>query len=512
MKLMPDRATPPERTEKRSVIATLLFGLLFIGWVAEPALENEAAVLYHGLWRSVFVVLAPLITPVPGISVSPWQILLIAFVPFCLGTSGKTRQHAREMDRAIFASIACVAVTLLWGLVRGGSAYFAYYQVWHFLAALLIAYLLMSAVNSERDLVGLGKILVIAALIRATLCIYFFWTHLNGKVYPLPEYVTDHDDSMLWVVAILILWIWALLKGGRVAWTIAGLGVPFMFYAMVLNNRRLAWVELGLAMLLTYFLMGAGPLRSRINRWVMRIAPVVLIYIVAGLGSHNAAFAPVQALMTTGSNYDASSLTRLEEDRNLLHTLFDIGNPILGTGWGRPYDKVESYFSNYDAGWILQLYTPHNSLLGLAVFSGLVGLIGMWGVVPIGAYLAAQGYRDSTDLVPRAAGMVALGSLCVYSAHCYGDIGLQSFVCSLIFGAALAAAGKVAAWSEALRSARAATARAEVGHPPPEPGFAYRKGVAPRRRFEPSSQRPGASAGNDLTGKPSRARTRRPPH
>ena len=489
------------------MIATLLFALIFLGLVQEPPFSASRD-LYLGLWRSPFVVFAPLFASLPGIAISPWQILLIGLVPFCLGTSGPTRRHAREMDRAIYVSVTCVGVTFVWGLVSGGSAYYAYYQVWHFLAALLIAYLLMSAVRSERDLVSLGMIIVLAALIRATLGIYFYWTYLQGKVNA--PFITDHDDSMLWVVATLILGIWALLKGGRGSWTIAGLSVPYMFYAMVLNNRRIAWVELGLAVLLMYFLIGAGPLRSRINRWALRAVPVVLIYLVAGLSSDSAMFAPVHALMTAGSNYDPSSLTRLEEDRNLLRTLFNIGNPILGTGWGVPYQKWESYYSNYDPLWVLYLYTPHNSLLGLAAYSGMVGVIGIWGVVPMGAYLAARGYRASTEPVPRAAGIVALCSIAVYAAHCYGDIGLQSFVGVLILGPALAAAGKVAVWSEALPSANAVTTRAGVGRPAPQPRFAHRRTAAPRRRNEPTPQRPGPTAKNDTTGKPGPAPTRWP--
>ena len=181
---------------------------------------------------------------------------------------------------------------------------------------------------------------------------------------------------------------------------------------MVLNNRRLAWVEVGLAMPLIYFLIGAGPLRSRINRWMVVFVPVVILYIVAGSKIDSPLFAPAHAFATTGSNYDASSLARQEEDRNLLHTLVDIGNPIVGTGWGRPYDKVTSVLcQTMHAAWILAPYTPHNSLLGLAAYSGLVGLIGIWGVVPMGAYLAARGYRGSTELVPRAGGMIALCAL-----------------------------------------------------------------------------------------------------
>jgi len=509
MALIPHNPTREQRVEKTSVIMPLMCGLLFVGWVGEWPREIDP-VLYLGLWRSPFGILAPMFAPVPGISLFPWQILLIALAPFSLGVSSPERRHSRDMDQAIFVSIACIAVTFLWGWVRGGSPYFAYYQVWRFLAALLIAYILMSAARTQRDLVLLGKTVILAALIRATLCIYFFWTYVKGKIYPPPEFITNHDDSMLWVVAILIVSIWASLKRGRARWTVAAILVPYLLYAMAVNTRRLAWVELGLALPVLYVLFGAGPLRSGINKWLIRVTPVLLIYVVAGLGSDSAVFAPVHALETTGSNYDPSSLTRQEEVRNLLHTLVDIGNPLLGIGWGRPYDKAESYWSNYNVEWVLTLYTPHNAILGLAVYAGLVGIIGIWGVVPIGAYLATRGYKGSADPVPRAASAVALGTLVAYSVHCYGDIGLQSFAVSLIFGAALATAGKVAVWSEASPSAQTMATRAGGGRPASQPQPTGRKTGAPWRRFKPALRPPWPSGGDGpTTAKPKRVPTRR---
>jgi len=508
MELMPHN---PKRAgqavEKRSILVLLIVGLLFVGWVGEWPLEIDT-VMYLGKWRSFFVVFAPMFTPVPGISLFPWQILLFALVPFCISASARQR-HARDMDRAIFISIACIGVTFLWGMVRGGSAYYAYYQVWRFLAALLIAYLLMSSVRTERDLALLGRIMVLAALIRAALCIYFYWTYVDGKMYPLPEFVTNHDDSMIWVVGTLIVVTWACINGGKIRLIMAGLVVACLFYAIVLNNRRIAWVELGLSLPLIYMLIGAGPLRSRINKWLLRVAPLVVAYIVAGLGSDNGVFAPVHALLTTGSNYDPSSLTRQEEARNLLHTLVDVGNPIFGTGWGRPYDKAESYWSNYDAAWVLTLYTPHNAILGLAAFSGLIGIMGIWGVVPMGAYLAARGWWGTAAPVSRTAAMVAIGSLAAYSVHCYGDIGLESFQGCLIFGAALGTAGKVAAWSETLRAAGGNAAGTVGGRAPAEPGSRFRKAG---RRFGFSSGRPRASGSSGpATGKNWASRRRLPP-
>ena len=436
--------------DSRSKAATILFGLLLIALIAEWPVEIDPG-LYHGLWRSPFSALGPLFLPLPGVNLTTWQVALIFMVPFCLAARGAFSQRSRELDRAIFVSLACIAVTFLWGWMRGGSPYFAYYQVWRFLAALLFAYILMCVVRGPNDFKALAKLIVFAALIRATLCIYFYWTMVQGTELEQLQYLTNHDDALLCVTAILITGSWALLKGGRTTWLTALLICLYLFYAMVLNDRRIAWVELAMAMIALYFLLQTGPLRRRINKWAMIGVPLLLVYIVAGQGSDSAVFAPVQALLSAGSDYDPSSLARQEELRNLLKTLVSAGNPLLGTGWGLPYEKTESLYSNYTV-WIFYLYTPHNSLLGLAVFSGLVGIIGIWGVVPVAAWLAARSYRRSSDPTLRIIAMVVTGSLVTYSVHCYGDLGFQSFTCGLIFGTALAAAGKIAAWSEEERA------------------------------------------------------------
>jgi len=425
----------------------LMFVLLFVGWVGEWPLELDS-ILYSGLWRSPFVVFGPLFEPVPGIRLFPWQLLLIALVPVSLASSGAFRHRPRALDTAIFASLLCIVITFLWGWFNGGSPYQAYYQLWRFLTALLVAYVLLSVIRTPRDLRTLAKAIILAAAIRGTLVVYFYWAHIHGKVDPPPAFVTNHDDALLFVTAILIVGSWAVHKGGRAPLTVAILVSLYLFYAMVLNDRRIAWVELLMAMIAIYFLIGNGLLRRRIHRWSVVVVPTIILFVVVGWGSKSSLFAPIQALTSVGSNQDSSSLARQEEVRNLLYTLEKEGNPLLGTGWGLPYQKRESFYSNYK--WDLAYYTPHNSLLGLAVFAGLVGIVGIWGVVPVAAYFAASCYRQSTDPTLRTAAMVSAGALVAYSVHCFGDIGLQSFPCGLILGVALAAAGKAAAWSETI--------------------------------------------------------------
>ena len=431
-----------------------MFALLFIAWVGEWPIELDLT-MFSGLWRSPFGIFGPMFVPLPGIRLFPWQVLLLMLVPVCLAVRAAWQPRARELEKAMFVSAACIAVTVAWGWFLGGSLYFAYYQLWRFLAALLVAYILMAVIRSPQDLVALSKWILLAALIRATLVIYFYWVHIHEKVYPRPEYMTSHDDSLLFVMAILICGGWALLKGGKKPWTVAAIVSGYLFYAMILNERRIVWVELILAAGAIYFLIGAGPLRRTVNRILIVLLPIILVYIAVGWGREGAIFSPIQALTSVKSDADPSSLTRQEELRNLLYTLVETGNPLFGTGWGRPYQFVERFWSNYNPDWILVPYTPHNSLVGLAAFSGLVGVIGIWGVVPLAGYCAARAFRTSTDTITRTAAMVAFGTLVAYSVHCYGDIGLQSFACCMMFGVALATAGSVSAWSTASAGSQA---------------------------------------------------------
>jgi O-antigen ligase len=205
-----------------------------------------------------------------------------------------------------------------------------------------------------------------------------------------------------------------------------------------------------------------------VNQFLLLAVPVLLVYVLVGWDHPGAIFAPVRALSTAGSNEDVSSLARLEEIRNLLYTLTTAGNPLLGTGWGIPYQKTTSIYANFGADWWQYPYLPHNSLLGVAVFGGLVGILGIWLVVPVAAFLATRGYLGARGPADRAAALAALCILPAYGAHCYGDIGFQSLTCGLILGVALGVAGKVSVWAGALpagvgngraRVAMAATAR-----------------------------------------------------
>jgi hypothetical protein len=427
--------------------------LLFVAWTAEWPLETDK-MLYCGLWRSPLQLLGPLFRSIPEIGLFPWQLLLLAVAPLCLLRPGAFRRRALAMDGAILTSFISIAMTFLWGWMRGGSAYNAYYQLWRFLTALLVGLLLLGVIRTPRHLKVVGLTVLTAALVRGTLAIYFYWAIVRDQIEPPPPYMTTHDDTLLFVAGILIALSWALARGGAFSW-LAVVGVSaHLLYAIALNNRRLAWIELVIVVVAVYLTLPSGRVRRGVTRAALFAAPVVLIYVLVGWGREGPLFAPLKALSTADSNEDASSLARQEEIRNLLYTMSNAGNPLLGTGWGVPYQKLTSVYANFGPEWWQYLYLPHNSLLGVIVFGGLVGLCGIWLVVPVAAFLAMRGYRGATAPETRAGAMAALCILPAYSAQCYGDIGFQSLTGALILGTALAVAGKVAAWAAPLPARR----------------------------------------------------------
>src|SRR6185503_8097826 len=173
------------------------------------------------LWRSPFQALGPLFVSVPGINLFPWQLLLIALAPVCLLWPGAFRRRAWSMDAAIVVSFASIALTFLWGWTRGGSPYNAYYQLWRFLVGLLVGLLLLSVIRSSRDLKAVGLTVLMAALVRGALCIYFYWGVVHGRIDPAPPYMTTHDDSLLFVAGVVISVSWALARGTGTAWLAA---------------------------------------------------------------------------------------------------------------------------------------------------------------------------------------------------------------------------------------------------------------------------------------------------
>jgi O-antigen ligase len=141
------------------------------------------------------------------------------------------------------------------------------------------------------------------------------------------------------------------------------------------------------------------------------------------------------------SGTDVSTAMRDIENFNLLWTLRD--HPLLGTGFGHEYvEKVKGM----DISGIFAQYrfVPHNGILGLLAFGGVLGISGILLTPVVAVYLAARAHRFARSPADRAAALAVMASAVVYLIQCYGDMGFVSWTGVFTLAPAVAVAGKLA--------------------------------------------------------------------
>jgi hypothetical protein len=351
---------------------------------------------------------------------------------------------ATPMRLALAASFLAVVAECLNGFRHGGDMQMAKIQVQDFVMILLTAYLLASSLRGVRDYRTLGGIIVAAACSKALMALWIYRT-----VLPHPSVATIHGDSMLFACATVVLLARFAENPVRRTGMLCVLLLPLLVGGMIANNRRLVWVELAASVVVMYVVSRRTPFKRFITRGILLAVPVVLIYTAAGWNSGNSIFAPVWMFRSiTDSDVDGSTMFRDLENYNLLYTVRI--SPVIGTGFGQQFaEEVTtpdiSFFKEYR-------YMPHNSILGLWCFTGVIGFSGLFMALVAGAHLAARSYRWARLPDERAAALTALAMVLIYLIHCYGDIGFSERLGIFLVGSALAVAGQLAvstgAWSD----------------------------------------------------------------
>jgi O-antigen ligase len=175
---------------------------------------------------------------------------------------------------------------------------------------------------------------------------------------------------------------------------------------------------------------------------LIALSPVFIAYLIAGWGNPSGIFKPVGSISTMfGAHQDTSSIMRDIENYNLLVTLKS--NPLLGVGFGYEYIEevvafdISSIFPQYR-------YLPHNSLLGLIAFTGIVGFTAIWQLVVVAAFLHAKVYRAAVNKVTaRVASMWGIAALIVIELQMWGDIGFNHIGVNTMMGVVVGLAARL---------------------------------------------------------------------
>ena len=386
-------------------------------------------------------------------------LLLLAGIWAARRMSGSTvdiRGHvppAPPLRRAALICLVAIGVFWLFGMSRPDFSFqYSLWQVHRAIYLPCVFLLFCAALRGPEDARPLGMALIAAALLRAAAAVYVRQMFPNIEEVP---HATTHADSMLFADAfLLILVIFFQRPIPKNFWLATGT-LPLLTWGMVANNRRLVWMELLVGLLVLYFLTPMTRLKRHITRAVVFSIPVLALYGAAGWNHATGIFAPLRTIRSmVDSGVDTSTLWRDLENFNLYSTLRL--SPLVGCGYGHEYVQA-IHLILIDVDPVIR-YCPHNSILGLLAFLGVVGFSAIWMMMPLGFFFAVLSFDLSTAPRDRTIALTAIGVLVVYLVHCYGDMGFGTWTSIFTVGPVLALIAKqavsIGAWPLHRRAAR----------------------------------------------------------
>lgn len=387
------------------------------------AFAADGTTTYGGVWGAPFGWATTML-----FEALPYKIRFFDHITaFCLfataAKAGGKKTQVAPMRKALFLSLATLVFGFLYGVARGGSAWAGSWQIYLLLSGVLFSFSAAAVFRTPADLMVLMKAMMAAAAYRAVMCWAFYLFYIHPMLYvQQPEYLTSHDDTVLWVTAILILIVRLLEKGTFLQRVGDVLFLALLVGAILFNQRRLAWVSLamGLAVIMA-LLPKKGRARRRALRSAAVIGPILATYAIVGWGRKETIFKPLQSFATVSTTEDASTKARNAENMGLIVTS-QKSNSLLGTGWGHPYFEYTNKYSiaQYFPLW---QYVPHNSVLGFLAFSGALGFFGYWLAFPTAMFLNARVARLAPTPITRQIGLLGCVQAVVCANQYYGDMG-----------------------------------------------------------------------------------------
>ncbi len=403
---------------------------------------------------------------VPGMKLFGIEALLGLLIVLVL-VRGPLRSEARCARPAKGLVVFCMiagATVLAWaayGIARGGNLSFSMLQFRPLLMAVSLPVLWGLCFRRHRSIHLVLGAFTIAAFVRACFGIYY-WAVIvrHGVKGPVSlgsgTYVMTHSDTVLAVVVLITCIVMVYERPSVRAFLYSGVVFPVVMFGVIVNNRRLAIVALVMALFFIYIVADRF-LRRRVHLTLAALAPVFVMYVMAGWGSTAVWAKPVQTIKSVTEAKDSSSQTRDVENYNLTVTMKR--HPIAGSGFGHEYVEFVKMHDISDAfeGY---RYVPHNSILGLFGFTGMFGFAGIWLAFLAGVFFAARTYRFARTEAERLLCLVTVGGVVTHGVQSFGDMGLHSWLGALTVSPLIGLVGVAAVRTGAWREGASAYARA----------------------------------------------------
>jgi hypothetical protein len=340
----------------------------------------------------------------------------------------RSAPSVRPMRTLLFVGASVTLTALAWGLLRGGDARAAGWQVYLPMATILSTFALASVFRTAEHFLLLANTLLAAATYRAVMCLVFYFFYVrDSHIVPAPDYMTTHHDTVVWTIGIPFVLLSALMTPSLRRRVIAAVIVPLFLVAIQLNNRRLAWISLGGTVVVSYVLLPPSAVLRKARRVALILVPVIALYAAVGWGRTEQIFSPLRAFQTVSAEQDKqdnSTKARNVENLGLIATAKQ--GWVLGSGWGQKYVEItDKYNIHFFELWP---YVPHNSVLGLLAYTGYVGFVGYWMLFPVAVFLHARLARFGPSPRDRLVGILGVVQIVACADQWYGDMGSFSYV------------------------------------------------------------------------------------
>jgi hypothetical protein len=395
----------------------------FLGFLFFLVFVEEYQVNYAEYLPTPFAWVREYIMAPTPVVLRPYDLIMIVALVVGLGKKEKKGEgFVAPMQSTLFGLLAVTLVAFGYGLMKGGDFRFAAWQIYLIFSMVLTTFAVAANFRTAADFAGLARWLIGAAGYRAFMCWLSYFTWGRTVIGDSGAFMTTHDDTISWVVSILILLVNAIDKRSTKVSLRNLAGIAFFVGALQWNSRRLAWVSLIMGLVTAYSLLPEGVALRRVKKVLRVVLPIVALYVVVGWGRQNIIFLPLRSLSTISTQEDASTLARNAENLGLIATA-NSGSYALGTGWGRPYIFLTM---KYDISGAFELwrFVPHNSILGVLAFTGVLGAIGFWIPLATAVFLNARVARLASDPRARSVGIIGAAQMIVCCNQLYGDMGI----------------------------------------------------------------------------------------
>jgi len=413
--------------------------MMLLLWLALT--EEVEGEIFSGKWSTPLTTLGTAIfKPLPVLKMPLWDMAVLATLVVALGAKAASADVVRPVRKSMKVALLSIGAMWAFGVVRGGSIRQTMWQLHPFVIAIVFAYLVIATCRTASHLRTLGKVVLSAALYRAGVLFVFYYS-IGRDFRPPLEVMTTHADTVLFVTGMLLVLVDALERRTLGAALRALIVCIPLALAIKLNNRRLAWLSLGAGGALAYFVLPRSRFKRRVNWALVAAIPLFVAYVAVGWGQRDGIFRPVGAISTMfGTHADTSSEMRDIENYNLVQTLRS--DPVLGTGWGHEYREVsvaisiEKIFPQYR-------YIPHNSVLGLLAFSGLVGFALTWQLFIVAAFFHAVSVGAARAPPLRVAAVVGLTTIVTFVLQMWGDMGWNTLPADVLMATSVGVAARL---------------------------------------------------------------------